>query len=560
MNVKFEKIYIFDVKEEEAYTLEFKKGVNIITSSDVDGTDRGKSVLLRSLYHALGADSHFDKKWDEKNKIYILDFIVNNTMYSIYRSQNLFKIFDSNEELIFTTIHRNELAEFLGKLFDFVIYLPDKNTKQLVIAPPAYSYLLNYLDQDQYDGTRFNSFKNLAQFSNFKTNVIYSHLGIYNKKYFELIKNKEELEINIKAKKDEIDDLIKMKNRTIQILNGFSCPETTEALENELSIETKKYSELINEMNNVRNKLVELRNQLEEQNIALAQMSKFERKQEKEIKTIMKSKICPECHSVLNDTLTIRSKKYNQIDNVLNLKDTIKIENARIQENIIKFEKKYLDLVNNLDEHNKKIHKNQKEINDYTKFKGLNKIIDEINADLISNNATIDITTESLKPIKKEIKKINEIIKSIDEQYFQMIEKLKIKFNLNELEPENYEQLSRNFCASGSNKPLSTVIWYLTLNNLKHMFYSNGTTFPMIFDSPNNAETDQEKKHALVQYILDSSNQFNQTIISAIGFKKEDYAIEPEIKIELLTNKKYSLLNKKVFKENYEILMRMNDA
>lgn len=351
-----------------------------------------------------------------------------------------------------------------------------------------------------------------------------------------------------------------MKDRTIKILNGFSCPETIEALENELNIETKKYSELINEMNNVRNKLIELRNQLEEQKITLVQMSKFEKKQEKEIKTIIESKICPECYSVLNDTLIIRSKKYNQIDNVLNLKDTIKIENVRIQEDILKYEKKYSELVNNLDEHNKKIHKNQQEINDYIKFKGLNKIIDEINNDLISNDKTITITTENLKPIKKEIKKVNEIIKFIDKEYFQRIEKLKIKFKLNELETENYKQLSKNFCASGSNKPLSTVIWYLTLNNLKHIFYSNGTTFPMVFDSPNNAETDQKKKHALIQYILDSSNLFNQTIISAIGFKKEDYTIETEIKIELLINEKYSLLNKKAFEENYEVLMRMNDA
>ena len=60
MNVIFDKIYIFDVVKKEAYSTDFKKGVNIITSSDIDGTDRGKSVLLRSLYHALGADSHFD--------------------------------------------------------------------------------------------------------------------------------------------------------------------------------------------------------------------------------------------------------------------------------------------------------------------------------------------------------------------------------------------------------------------------------------------------------------------------------------------------------------------
>ena len=46
MNVIFDKIYIFDVAKEKAYSTEFKKGVNIITSSDIDGTDRGKSVLL----------------------------------------------------------------------------------------------------------------------------------------------------------------------------------------------------------------------------------------------------------------------------------------------------------------------------------------------------------------------------------------------------------------------------------------------------------------------------------------------------------------------------------
>lgn len=560
MNVKFNRIYIFDVKTEEAYTVSFKEGINLITSSDIDGTDRGKSVLLRSLYHSLGADSYFDKKWNEKDKIYILNFEVQGASYSIYRSKKLFKIFDSNEELIFTTIHRSELADFLGKLFNFVIYLPNKNTQQLSIAPPAYSYLFNYLDQDQYNGTKFDSFKNLAQFSNFKTNVIYSHLGIYNKNYFELVKQKEDFEAEIKNKKEESYELNKMKDRTNLILNGFSCPETTQALENELHIETKKYSQLVNEMNFVRNKLVELRNQLEEQNIALVQMSKFEKKQEKELKTILKSKICPECHSVLNDTLIIRSKKYNNIDNILNLKDTIKIENARIQEEILKNEESYSDLVQALDEHNKKIHKSQKEINDYVKFKGLNKLVDEINEDLISNDHTIETTKEMLKPIKKEIKKIKELIRTIDETYSYMIDKLKIRFNLNELEAENYKQLSSNFCASGSNKPLSTVIWYLTLNDLKHKFNSSGTTFPMVFDSPNNAETDQEKKHSLIQYILDSSNHFNQTIISAIGFKEEDYTINSKINVKILSNEKYSLLNEKMYEENYELLKRMNDA
>ena len=46
MNVIFDKIYIFDVVKKEAYSTEFKKGVNIITSSDIDGTDSGFALWL----------------------------------------------------------------------------------------------------------------------------------------------------------------------------------------------------------------------------------------------------------------------------------------------------------------------------------------------------------------------------------------------------------------------------------------------------------------------------------------------------------------------------------
>lgn len=560
MNVIFDKIYIFDVVKKEAFSTEFKKGVNIITSSDIDGTDRGKSVLLRSLYHALGADAHFDSKWGEKNKVYILFFKVDDEDFSIYRSQKLFKLFNGKGQLIFTTIHRSELAEFFGNLFNFSIWLPHKNTNQLVIAPPVYSFLLNFLDQDEYIGTKFNSFKNLAQFSNFKLNVIYSHFGIYNKEYFEVVKQKEELELEIKSKKEEIEELIKLKDRTNLILGDFSCPETSSALENELNIETQKYSSLLNKMNSVRNKLVDLRNQLVEQNITLSQISKFEIKEEKEIKTILKSKVCPECHSVLDSTLELRSKKYNHIDNALSLKDAIKTENAHIEDEILKCESIYSKLVLDLEEYDKKVIKNKKEIKDYIKFRGLNKLIDEINNDLTINSRIIDIINKNIKPLEKKSKSVDDKIKAVDENYYYLIDKLKIRFNLNELEADSYEQLSKNFCASGSNKPLSTIIWYLVLNNLKQKFNPKGTTFPMVFDSPNNAETDQEKKRALVEYIMESSDQFNQLIVSAIGLAEEDFSFNLNINIQVLENEKYSLLNSAMYIENYELLQCMNDA
>lgn len=82
----------------------------------------------------------------------------------------------------------------------------------------------------------------------------------------------------------------------------------------------------------------------------------------------------------------------------------------------------------------------------------------------------------------------------------------------------------------------------------------------MVFDSPNNAETDQEKKQALVEYIMESSDQFRQLIVSAIGFSEKDYSIHSNINIKVLENEKYSLLNSEMYVQNYELLQCMNDA
>ena len=63
MKMIFNTLYVFSPREKMAKTVSFSEGVNVVTSSQADGTDRGKTVLLRSLYHALGADAYFDSKW-----------------------------------------------------------------------------------------------------------------------------------------------------------------------------------------------------------------------------------------------------------------------------------------------------------------------------------------------------------------------------------------------------------------------------------------------------------------------------------------------------------------
>lgn len=55
MRMLFKELFIFSPSEKIAKKIDFSDGVNIITSSQEDGTDRGKSVIMRSLYHTMGA-------------------------------------------------------------------------------------------------------------------------------------------------------------------------------------------------------------------------------------------------------------------------------------------------------------------------------------------------------------------------------------------------------------------------------------------------------------------------------------------------------------------------
>ena len=99
-----EKLYIFSTTNKTAKLVEFTAGKNIVTSSQVDGNNKGKSVILKSIYHTLGADCKFDPKWDEKEKTYILKTIVDGKVIYFYRHDRLFRIMNEDEEVIF---HKN---------------------------------------------------------------------------------------------------------------------------------------------------------------------------------------------------------------------------------------------------------------------------------------------------------------------------------------------------------------------------------------------------------------------------------------------------------------------
>ena len=86
MKMIFRTLYLYSPHEKLAKKIDFHEGINVITSSQENGTDRGKSVIMRSLYHALGAEALFEQKWDVKNKVFVLCFSIDDDMYYIEKN------------------------------------------------------------------------------------------------------------------------------------------------------------------------------------------------------------------------------------------------------------------------------------------------------------------------------------------------------------------------------------------------------------------------------------------------------------------------------------------
>ncbi|WP_312906952.1 hypothetical protein [Tissierella praeacuta] len=551
-------LYIFSPMEKKARCIEFSKGVNVITSSKVDGNKKGKSVILKSIYHTLGADCYFDDKWDTENKVYIINITINGDLYLIYRADRLFKIFDENRKIIFSTIDRTELADFLGNIYQFKIKLPSRNNNKLELAPPAYSYLLNFIDQDKMDGSKFTSFSNLGQFPNFKENCLYSHFGIFDEYYYNLINSKETLLDNKNSTETDLGLTDSMLSKVRNIL-GKNKPNVNldfEALQVELDKTKEEYEEIVNALGKGKTKLMKLRNEKSSIEDSLKELVSTRNITEKEIKDL-NNHLCPVCNSEIDNTLNLRVKRHSKVEDFILLYNELDKLSLDINKQIEKEEEKYSGYLIRLKKYEENMKINSKSIGDILKLKGYHEIQDSLLLEWNEKKMQLETINEEIKEIDKELKGYKKRKKEINKKYYEYMINDKLKFGLKEIEDKRFENINRVFSAGGSNKPIATIIWYLNMLKIKYKFNSEAIKFPLILDSPNNVELDDEKRKKLFDYLFSNINSDTQMIISTLGFDEVDYPNYNIDNIIELSNNKYELLNVLEYQKHEEILFEL---
>lgn len=538
----FKTLYIFSSSEKKAKVVNFSTGTNIITSSSVDGTKRGKSLITKCLYHTMGADCFFEPIWENRDKTYILHFDISGKEYYMYRCNTLFKLFDANKSVIFKTVNRNELGEKLKDIFNFAVQLPKRGEEKLEITPPAYNYLLYFLDQDRILGTQFASFDNLGQYPDFKENVLYYHFGAFDERYYEIERQLEKIHEETKTteKKKEVSEGIYEK--VISNIRDVSYTQSLELLEKDIERTKDKYVSIANALSKTRTTLINLRNEKAEIFASLDTLKMFDRDNEKQIKSL-NNHVCPFCNSLLDDTVALRITKYGTAEDIILLSNNMQIAVGELERKIERQENEYRKWLNELRKYEDSLAKKHGQIDDVLAHKGYIEIKDDLIQELQNLREEIDYLSKQELDLKAEERSYIETKSKINTRYYELMMAAKNQFNLEEIKEKSFEKITSSFKGGGSNKPIATIIWYLNLLKLRKEFNPSAIDFPVVFDSPNNAETDLEKKGQLYRYIVEAVPKDNQLIVSGIGYENEEtfgVAFDTVIRLD---NEKYHLLS-----------------
>ena len=560
----FKELFLFSSIEKKARKIEFSPGKTMITSSSTDGTDRGKSVIMKSLYHTMGADCFFEDKWDDASKTYILSFAIDDTGYYIFRHNKLFKVFDANKELLFRVVSRHELAERLYQLFHFAVKLPkrsnnkdDEPIKRLEVTPPAYNYLLYFVDQDKQNGSQFASFQRLSEYPDFKENVLYYHFGAFDDNYYSSIQQQEKIVTEGKRLSKEQDMMHMMLDRVYASISNVSYSKDIEHLRADVSRTKDEYNTIAHKLNDLRQKLVSFRNDKADLEYHLRALSLLDKENEKQIASL-KAHSCPLCKSNLDDTVDLRIKRYNTGDDIILLSSDMQYSIGEIDRKIAALEAEYSNWLTKLEEYEASMSINSAEINDVLRHKGYIDIKEKISDDLHAVQESIATNDADAKEVKKGLRKYSDAKKKINERYYTLMLSDKNRFGLEGINSKSFENIKRTFSAGGSNNPISTIIWYVNLIQLKQEFNPVAISFPVVFDSPNNAETDDKKRNQIYKYICERIFS-NQLIVSGIGFTEGASGVHFD-KVITLENEKYELLCEEDYIENIDLLRELNNG
>lgn len=520
--VYFQSILIADLQKNTARLQNFSKGLNVVTSTD---NHVGKSSLLKSLYYALGADVDYDSVWGRNTKIYIATLSVDGELYRIVRLMRRFAVFHNEKLLLITDSVTKELTPLLGKIFDFTVYLPNKETGKVEMAPPAFTFMPYYIDQDKGWDRLYESFASIQQYKSVdRIKSLYYHLNIYTKGTVELMAQRDKLKDRLEEIKIENARLCTVLTALQEEIANLPPADNIQELESQLEIPQKRIEVLIEQAGKVRNDIQEFEAELLQHQHRLEVISEYHALQGDSSDAITSSPhACPNCGYVFDEELfNIVRANYSTVNEDY-LRQQIQLIIDSLAAKLSAAENHYVALMKKLKLEETAFTAEKDEFDIYVRQRGLQDSIRRFTAELGKNTAeSTDISTQ-IREITKEINKLPNR-KEVEEKYIEYVRSNIINLDAWDAAYDGTIRLLKPIKAQGTLENKIILAQFVGLFQTMEYFKSNATRFPFVVDSPRGKEASVLSSRDILKMIA-QLEMLPQIILATIDYS----TFQPEI-------------------------------
>lgn len=542
----FDNILIADIVEKTAHFHKFKKGFNVVTSQD---NHVGKSSLLKSLYFAMGAEVDFDNVWNKTTKLYIVDFYIDEIKFRLARWQKAFALFRGIELILTTKSVSRDLAREFEKIFSFAVYMANKKTNKTELAPPAFTFMPYYIDQDRGWSGLYESFSNIDQYKKpDRIKSLYYHLGIYTRSTVELMAKRDILKDKLEQlKAEEEKSRITIESLYTEIQNLVPA-DSIEELERNLLIPKERIALLVSRIGEIRNKIQSLEIILYQHEHQLEVIQEY--RKIKDGVSVRENRdeiyICPKCgYSFDEEIYSVVRASYN-LQNEDYMYKQIKQIISSIASELEKYKENYVSLMDELKQQEQAYDEKQDSYEVYLRQRGLQGSVKHFTEQLGKNIYKQEAYGKKIKAIDKDIRKLPNK-KEVEENYIENVRLNIIKLDAWNSAYDGNIKLLKPIKAQGTLENKIILAQMVGLFQTMQYFRTNTILFPLVVDSPRAKEASHTSSKDILKLIFEM-DYLPQVILATVDYSDFEDEIKRRAKVTVLSEKR-KLLNDDTYRE-----------
>lgn len=515
MNLIVSAITMVDLTNKEAKRIYFSPDKNLLTS---EHNHLGKSVIMKSIYYTLGAEVYYPYPIKRLNLLTYIDFLLDRHQYRIARLKNTFVLYcDGSFCGRFPSV--NEFENELSKLFGLEINLVGKGQEGTIVkCPPAFYYMPYYIDQENGWAANSFSFDRMTQFDMPQRKSSYFfHLGVLDSKYVEISKRQKTNSRQINTLKTETE-----RYRTVieTLQAGFNAVQMsfdTVSLERAIALRQIEIKQLLVEISKVRSDLLEAGDQLMQLLHEKEVLSKYIKKKIPQTESSTNESIeCPRCGMVFEQAIRQRLEKTYLLESLHDDYSTVSGRQAQLEKKVAKLQKKFDDKQRTLADYEKSLVSDRESYNFYVKSKATNQLIKEYWEQIRYSNEEMDRLRKDNANIRKLLTDYAQKRDQANTIYLGNLGKLLIGLDIPSDQVKENSEPGSALVASGAYGPRCKVAQILAFAETQHLIAPNLITFPVVIDSPNVLEQDNEHLETVIRSLFMWDKTDNQIIVASI--------------------------------------------